>query len=91
MSREAVIQSALAETRDWELDRGGNGGSFKVINHLGLSDFSIEFGNREVLDLTRIHLKEIRSIKNTEDWLKMTLSFQQLLLNWNAPTRLRLM
>ena len=85
------ICSSLAESRNWTVRQKNKSGNFKVVNHLGIADFSIHAEELKPLNLTFEFISpkfdfdsEYRRL--TEDIANFC---QQLLLSWEGPTRLR--
>ena len=93
LGREDVAVRSSLETlagRNWSVRRTrGLSGSFSVVNHLGMGDFTLEVGgveHRFALEIVSAKLdyhSEFRQI--TEDIADFC---QQVLLDWNAPTSL---
>ena len=93
LGREDVTVKSTLETlpgRNWSIRRTrGLSGSFAVVNHLGMGDFTLEVGgvaHRFALEIVSEKLDyhtEFRQI--TEDIANFC---QQVLLDWDAPTSL---
>ncbi len=84
-----AVFSSLKGKRFWKTRRG-TAGSFKVVNHLGMADFSLEATGLESLRLTFEFISrkfdfDIEYRRLTEDIASFC---QQLLLSWSAPTSL---
>lgn len=93
LGRDDVVVKSSLETlpgRNWSTRRTrGLSGSFSVVNHLGMGDFTLEVGgvpHRFALEIVSAKLEyhtEFRQI--TRDIADFC---QQVLLDWNAPTSL---
>ena len=89
---DAAVFSSLESLpgRQWSVRRMGMlSGSFAVVNHLGMADFTLKTGGKdyrfplEVISAKLDYHTEFRQI--TEDIADFC---QQVLLNWDAPTSL---
>ncbi|MBC2604239.1 DUF2357 domain-containing protein [Puniceicoccus vermicola] len=84
------LSSSLKGTRFWK-EKRGQSGSFKVVNHLGLADFKLEGTDIQALDLQFEFVS--RKFDFDSEYRRLTEDIadfcQQLLLSWDAPTRLR--
>ena len=84
------VHSSLKRPRIWK-DTRNQRGDFKVINHLGIADFSIESESLIPLELTLEFIS--RKFDFDSEYRRLTEDIanfcQQLLLSWDTPTRLR--
>lgn len=87
-----ALSSSLKGSRicNWK-SKQSKSGSFKVINHLGLADFEL---SGEGLKEFRLHFEFIsQKFDFDSEYRRLTEDIagfcQQLLLSWEAPTRLR--
>lgn len=84
------LQSSLKGSRYWK-DKRSQSGSFKVVNHLGLADFSLSAP--AILPL-QLHFEFVsQKFDFDSEYRRLTEDIadfcQQLLLSWDAPTSLR--
>ena len=83
------VESSLKGQRQWKQRRGENG-SFKVVNHLGFADFSLN--SIQTLPLVIAFEFVSKKFDFDSEYRQLVEDIaefcQQLLLSWNAPTRL---
>ena len=86
------VQSSLKNMRDchWK-DKRSESGSFKVVNHLGLADFTL---SAPAIEPLRLHFEFVsQKFDFDSEYRQLTEDIadfcQQLLLSWDAPTSLR--
>lgn len=86
------LKSSLKGSRfcSWK-DKRSQSGSFRVVNHLGLADFHLAAPDLQGLDLQFEIVS--RKFDFDSEYRRLTEDIagfcQQLLLSWDAPTRLR--
>ena len=87
---DLALQSSLQSNINWKQKRAESG-SFKVVNHLGLADFSL--CSAELLPLELNFEFVSRKFDFDSEYRRLTEDIadfcQQLLLSWDSPTRLR--
>lgn len=89
---EIRLSSSLKGSRfcSWK-DKRSQSGSFKVVNHLGLADFHLAAPDLQSLELQFEIVS--RKFDFDSEYRRLTEDIagfcQQLLLSWEAPTRLR--
>lgn len=84
------LSSSLKGSSYWK-DKRSESGSFKVVNHLGLADFKLDGPELQPLGLQLEFIS--RKFDFDSEYRQLTEDIadfcQQLLLSWDAPTRLR--
>ncbi|MGB0414363.1 MAG: DUF2357 domain-containing protein [Coraliomargarita sp.] len=87
---DLALQSSLQNKGNWKHKRAESG-SFRVVNHLGLADFSLRSAELLPLELNFEFIS--RKFDFDSEYRRLTEDIadfcQQLLLSWDAPTRLR--